>query len=168
MGTSGYLLSVTLHVLAACIWVGSGVFLAAGVLPYFRKRPVGELLDFVAWSAPRLRWLGWSSFAVLLVTGVVNLAYRGFEWSRLVSGDFARDPFVHTLFEKLVLVTLVMGLAAYHDFWLGPRTLALRRASPDAPAAQRARRLTIRVGQLNLLLTLLVVVTAVMLVRGRP
>lgn len=164
-----YLLSVWLHIMAAMVWIGSSVFLVVGVLPYFRRADDPHAaLDYIAWSVPRLRAIGWACFATLIATGIFILDFRGYDWVHLFDGSLFRGPFGRTLAEKLGLVIVVLLLSAYHDFRLGPRTLELRRAAPDSPEAQRARKMTIRAGQVNLVLALLIVALGVMLVRGRP
>ncbi len=162
-----YLLSVWLHIIAACVWIGSSVFLVVGVLPFFRGRDDRLFLDFIVWSAPRLRAVGWGSLAVLLVTGVYNLAARGLTFGQALDGSLWHGPFGRTLAEKLAVVVLIVVLTAFHDFYWGPRTLALRRLDPGSAAAQRARKVTMRLGQVSLLLSLIAVFLAVMLVRGR-
>jgi len=58
-----------LHVIAATIWVG-GQFTLAGLVPVLR--PLGA--DATRAAARRFNVLAWPAFAVLLATGVWNLA----------------------------------------------------------------------------------------------
>ena len=66
---------------------------------------------------------------------------------------------------KLVLVLLVLLLSAVHDFAVGPRAAALKRADPDSVRARSLGRLASRIARANLLLTLAILALAVMLVR---
>jgi len=92
---------VTLHVLAATIWVGGQVLLGA-LVPVLRKeapqatRPVARRFAVVAWWA----------FAVLLATGVWNVLA---EWHELDRG--ART----VLAVKLTAVVVSGGAALMHQ-----------------------------------------------------
>jgi uncharacterized membrane protein len=160
-----YLVSVWLHVLAAASWIGCLVFIAAVLVPTLRRQPDGALArDVLVATGPALRRLGWTSFAILFVTGLVNLGGRGFSWEdagwRLWQGPFGR-----AFGWKMGLFALVLALSAVHDFRWGPRAAA---AAPGSPEALRLRRLASWLGRLNLLLALAIVAFAVMLVRGWP
>ena len=63
---------VTLHVLAATIWVGGQIVLAALVGPLRRAAP-----ESVAVAARTFAWVGWPAYAVLIVTGMWNLSAGG-------------------------------------------------------------------------------------------
>jgi uncharacterized membrane protein len=162
-----YVFSVWLHIIAACVWIGSSVFLVVVVLPFFRSRPDQLFIEFIVWSAPRLRAVGWGSLGVLAASGIVNLYARGIGVATLLDGTFWRSPLGRTLGEKLAVVAVIVVVTAFHDFYWGPRTLALRRLDPGSMAAQRARKVTMRLGQVSLVLSLVAVFLAVMLVRGR-
>ncbi len=89
-----------LHIVAACIWIGGQVTIAA-VIPMLRDqrelaRRVGRRYQTVAWPA----------FAVLIVTGLLNVADAGLRWSQLFDSPTGR-----TLVVKLAFVAL-SGLAA--------------------------------------------------------
>jgi putative copper export protein len=86
-----------LHVLAATVWVGGQLTLAA-LVPALR--PLGAEVTSVA--ARQFRRVAWPAFAVLLVTGVWNVA-------ALSPPERGRTV---TLAVKLVAV-IVSGLAAF-------------------------------------------------------
>jgi len=162
MGTL-YLVSVWLHVLAAATWFGTMVFLAAVLVPTLRAHGDDALRSrLLAASGSRLRALGWTSFAVLAVTGTVNLVSRGYDLADL-GGRLWWGPFGRAFTWKMVLVAVILVLSAFHDFRLGPRSA---RAVPGSPEALRLRRTASWMGRLNLLLGLAVIYLAVMLVRG--
>ena len=86
-----------LHVLAATVWVGGQLVLAAAV----------PALRAVSADAPRAaarayNRVAWPAFAVLIVTGIWNIAAEGDRGS----------SYRRTLTIKLVVV-LISGLAAY-------------------------------------------------------
>jgi len=106
LSISGHTLILWLHVVAACIWIGGQVTVAA-IIPLLRDqrdlaRRVGRRYQAVAWPA----------FAVLIVTGVVNVGNAGLHWSQLLDSSAGR-----TLVVKLVLV----ALSGLHSFLQAPR-----------------------------------------------
>ena len=113
----------------------------------------------------RFRTVGWWTIAVLVVTGVVNLHYRG--WLRwegvLASGAFWRTGVGHALAAKLVAVTVILVASFVHDFVLGPAAGRLEAGSEGALAARRKAALLARV---NALVGVAIVVAAVRLARG--
>jgi putative copper export protein len=159
-----YHVSVWLHLAAAASWVGSLVFIAAVLVPVLRRGDEATRSRVLRESGPALRALGWISFAVLLVTGVFNIAARGYRL-RDLDDRLWQGPFGHALTWKLLLFAGVLGLSAVHDFRLGPRAAGLE---PGSPAALRSRRLASWIGRLNLLLALAILFFATMLVRGWP
>jgi putative copper export protein len=97
---------LTLHVLAATIWVGGQIVLAALVGVLRRVAP-----EAVAPAARVFAWVGWPAFAVLIVTGFWNLQVSG----RMAPGGMA-GGYGATLLVKMALV-LLSGLgAALHTF----------------------------------------------------
>lgn len=181
-----YQLSVFLHILSAVIWIGGMLFLALVVVPVTRGLPPAERATLFGAVGRRFRAVGWVCIGVLLVTGTINAAYRGVTWENLFAAGLWSSPFGTTLALKLGVVLVMLGLSVYHDFVIGPRSvrvLALAVSAPGAcpggppsPAtrpdliaeAGRLRRQASVVGRLEAILALLVLVLAIMLVRGVP
>lgn len=102
-----------LHVLAATIWVGGQLVLAA-LVPALRK--FGAEVPRAA--AVRFNQVAWAAFAVLIVTGVWNII--------AVRGDVRHDPdYRTTLIVKLVAVAISGIAAALHARARGPAGLAV-------------------------------------------
>ncbi len=143
------------------------VFLALVIVPITRRlEPRGLAVSLIAQSGRRFRRVGWVCLAVLVLTGVLNLAYRGFGWGDVWSGNIFAGTFGRTLGVKLSLVATLLMISIVHDFWLGPRATAVGQAAPDSFEARRLRRWASWLGRLNLLLALAVIALAVVLVRG--
>ncbi|NUQ38502.1 MAG: CopD family protein [Caldilineales bacterium] len=162
-----YLFSVWLHVVAAIIWIGGALFLALVLVPATRQAAYrGIAPALIQWSGARFRSISWVCLATLLLSGICNLAYRGFGWADLWSGQLWQGPFGRTLGIKLLLVALILLLSAVHDFVIGPQ--ARERWQADATAAEtlRLRRRASWFGRINLLLALIVTALGVTLVRG--
>ena len=168
-----YQLSVFLHILSAVIWIGGMLFLALVVVPVTRPLPPGERAALVGAVGRRFRAVGWACIAVLLVTGVVNSAYRGITPENLFTAALWSSPFGTTLALKLGVVAVMLALSVYHDFVIGPRSVrVLEQATVPGSAALaeagRLRRLASIVGRAEASLALVVLVLAIMLVRGVP
>jgi putative copper export protein len=94
-------LRLSLHVLAATVWVG-GQLTLAGLVPGLRA--LGD--DVPRTVARRFSRIAWPAFAVLVVTGIWNLL-------ALPIGDFGTRWQV-TLMVKLVVVAAAGVAAAVH------------------------------------------------------
>jgi putative copper export protein len=158
---TAYVASVYLHILAAATWVGGIIFLVAVVVPALRRAPNAELLRVTVF---RFRAVGWIAFLVLLVTGLYNLHVRGIGWTELTDPEYRATSQGKALLIKLACFAAVLVLSAIHDFSIGPRALAaMEQGTPEAP---RLRRLTGLIGRINGAITLVIVLCAVIVVRG--
>lgn len=159
-----YLATVTVHVLAALIWLGGTLFFALAA-PVLRQVPDDRLrADLFDALGRRFRLVGWTCVGVLLASGIVELRLRGW-WGSAFWGrpGLLTTTLGATLAWKVGLVLLMISLQAAHDFWLGPR------ASLAASGSQEARRLrarAARLARLNAVAGLALVYVAVRLSRG--
>lgn len=152
-----YLLSVTLHVLAAMLWVGGMGFFALVVVPVIRRTSSKEQArDVLRATGTRFATIGWIALGTLVLTGLGNLGFRGL-FPALATASFWRSSYGTILAMKLSAVALVLVLSLFHS-------LDARRPSPTDEARARATSL----GRVTFLLSIIVVVLAVMLVRGGP
>ena len=110
-----------LHVLAACIWIGGQVTVAA-VIPLLRGQA-----GLAAMAGRRYQAIAWPAFAVLIGTGVANAANAHITWGSLGSTAVGR-----TLVTKLGFVALSGLAAGVHAFLQAPR--AGRRGGPPSAA----------------------------------
>jgi putative copper export protein len=101
-----------LHSLAAAIWVG-GQFALAGVVPVLRKE-APESTKAVARAFARLAW---PAFAVLVITGMWNLAEVD-----LANTDTAYQV---TVFVKVAVALVAAAAAAIHSIGTSKLALAL-------------------------------------------
>lgn len=112
---------LTLHILAAAIWVG-GQLVLGGLIP--AVRPAGP--DRIRAVAHAFQRIAWPAFGVVIITGVWNL-------TAISAADQSREWWT-TLLVKLTLVATSGLAAAIHVLVLGP---AVRKA-PDPAARRRA------------------------------
>ena len=160
-----YHLNVTLHLLAALLWLGGMFFLAVVGAPVLRTvEPPALRAELFRRIGAGFRTAGWAAIAVLLVTGVLNLWFRGFlRWEVLASGAFWSTRWGMALAWKLAAVALMLAFQAIHDFVHGP---AASRVTPGTPEAARMRRRAALLARANAVLGLVVVAAAVRLARG--
>lgn len=160
-----YYINVTIHVLAAMLWLGGMFFLGvvgAPVLRAIEPPPLRQRLFQQLGS--RFRLVGWWAIGVLLVTGVINLYFRGWlHWNGvLASASFWRTGVGLALVAKLSIVLVMVGTSAVHDFIQGPRA---GRAAPGSPEAIGFRRRAALLARVNAILGVLLVIAAVRLAR---
>ncbi len=162
-----YLLSVWIHILTAMLWLGGALFISLVIAPALR-RPASRqaALATVQAIGPGLRHLGWMSFLVLLLTGLMNIIGRWGSLAPLAHAEFWRTPATHAFAGKLLLFVVILGLSAVHDFNIGPRAADLAVSAPGRPETLRLRRWAAWLGRVNVLLGLVVVACAVIVVRG--
>lgn len=158
--------NVTLHVLAAMLWLGGMFFLGVVGAPVLRAvEPPALRQRLFQTLGTRARDVGWWAIAVLLVTGVANLHFHGWlHWDGVLgSTAFWRTGTGHALALKLLAVTAMLVVSITHDFILGPRA---GRAAPGSPAALGMRRRAALLARANALIGVVVVIAAVRLARG--
>jgi copper resistance protein D len=160
-----YHLNVTLHVLAALLWLGGMFFFAAVGAPVLRRvEPPALRAELFRTLGAGFRNVGWAAIAVLLVTGVLNLHFHGLLLAELwLDAGFWASGYGHTLGWKLGTVAIMVTTSAVHDFAWGPRA---SRLTPGSPAAVSARRRAAWLARANAVVGLVLVVAAVRLARG--
>lgn len=159
-----YYLNVTVHVLAALLWLGGMFFLAAVGAPALRELDAPLRAELFRRLGEQFRRVGWVAIGVLILTGIANLQFRGMlSWDVLGSGAFWATSYGHALAWKLGAVAAMLVASAVHDFMLGP---AASRERPGTPEAVRLRRRAAQLARLNALAGVIVVIAAVRLARG--
>lgn len=160
-----YTLNVFLHILAAFVWLGGMFFLGLVGAPALRavEPPALRSALFRALGL-RFRRIGWIAIGILLLTGILNLHFRGLlRPDSIGSAAFWATPYGVALAWKLGLVTAMLVLSALHDFVLGPRS---SRLDPRSPEAASARRRAAWMGRINALLGVALLLAAIRLARG--
>lgn len=162
-----YKTSVFLHILSAIFWIGGMLFTAIVLVPASHHKLLkgkrGSLFTIVGKKFSRLSWV---FFAVLIVTGYIQLWTRGYTIDYLLTDEFWETSFGTTLGIKLTLFSLVLIISGLHDFWLGPKAARLIDEQPESSKTKKFRKVTSWIGRLNLLLGLLILYCAITLVRG--
>ena len=160
---SWYHLNVSIHVFAALVWLGGMFFLALVGAPALRtiESPALRAQLFKV-LGERFRTVGWVCIILLLITGLLNLQFRGLLSAQLFNGSFWATSYGRALALKLLAVLFMLVLQTIHDFFHGP---AASRSTPGTPEALRMRRQAAMMARVSALLGILVVLTAVRLAR---
>jgi putative copper resistance protein D len=161
-----YYASVTVHVLAAMLWLGGMLFLAVVGAPVLRAvEPPALRQRLFHLLGLRFRTVGWWSIATLVATGLLNLHYRGWlRWDGVLgAAAYWRTDVGHALAWKLGAVGAMLVVSLVHDFVVGPRA---SQADPGSPHALALRRRAALLARGNALLGLVMVIAAVRLARG--
>jgi uncharacterized membrane protein len=161
-----YYLNVTVHVLAAMLWLGGMFFLGVVGAPVLRAvEPEVLRQRLFSELGERFRTAGWWAIAVLVLTGTLGLYYRGWlHWSGVLGeASFWSTPTGHALGTKLAAVVVMIGIELVHDFVQGPRAA---RAMAGSAEAILLRRRAAWLARINALVGVLLVAAAIRLARG--
>ncbi|HSJ32223.1 MAG TPA: DUF4149 domain-containing protein [Longimicrobiales bacterium] len=162
---SFYFINVTVHVFAALLWLGGMFFLAVVGAPVLRSVEPPELRALLFRRlGEQFRIVGWIAIAILLITGTLNLWFRGMlSLEVLGSGEYWSTRYGRSLAWKLGAVTAMLIVQAVHDFIVGP---AASRVAPGTPQALATRKRAALLARLSAVLGIIVVIAAVRLARG--
>ena len=158
-----YILSVWLHVLLACIWVGGMIYTAAVVIPFAVKQAPDERQRIIRGQARKFRMIGWTSVVLLVVTGLVNVTHYYPRGSAGESFGMIFSPGGNFwLRRKLEVFVLMVALVLLHD------VLSMRAAKQSAGprGAAPGNKLGSIAAAVATLLALIVLYCSVRLVRG--
>ena len=148
-----------LHILAATIWVGPQVFLFVAAVPAIRTvEDLQVRTRIMRVLTTRFGWLAWGAMLVLVTTGIANLYEHALSVEELFELNFG------IIFQvKMTLVIATVALTALHTFVIGPRLLSLQESAADEVQVASARRVSIIVSSVNLLLALGIIFCAALL-----
>ena len=155
-----YILSVWLHVLLACVWVGGLIYTAAVVVPFAVKQGPEERQRILRGLARKFRMIAWSSLVLLVITGFYNATQRYAVDSIGALFDKTRVGF--WLPRKLEFFTLMVLLILFHDITSIRAAKKYEGSSASAPG----NRLGSIAAAIATLLALGVLYFSVRIVRG--
>ena len=148
----------TLHVILAGVWLGGVVFTTAVVSPALKamKWTETERVRVRSVIGKQYARVGTTNLVLLFIFAVLDGLLKGFG---------------AILYVEYVLLAVVFGLVAAHGAYFGRRLAGLAEVEQHAGSAEEARslaekrhalqRLSLGVSQLNLLLSVIVVILAV-------
>lgn len=109
-----YRIAVTLHVLAAVLWLGHMFVWSLFAGPALKRVQPPETAEMLRERSVHLGALGWPALAVLIPTGLYQLGFRGVGLGDLVTLRFLGLPDGGALAVKLALV---LWMIAYQAIW---------------------------------------------------
>jgi uncharacterized membrane protein len=148
----------TLHVILAGVWLGGVVFTTAVVSPALKAMKWTEIERVRVRSVIGKQYarVGTTNLVLLFIFAVLDGLLKGLG---------------AILYVEYVLLAVVFGLVAAHGAYFGRRLAGLAEVEQRAGSAEKARslaekrhalqRLSLGVSQLNLLLSVIVVILAV-------
>lgn len=156
-----YVISVFIHIVSACIWLGGMLFLILAFIPGIKNHP--DKVDLIASVSLKFRTVGTVALVLLLITGFIQLEYRGVQWNM--------DFLLHTSFGKLVGLKLLVFLgiiliSIVHDYFLGSKAIEAWKKDPEHVETLRLRNSSRMMGRMSFLLAIAAVLLGVLLSRG--
>lgn len=148
-----------LHILAATVWVGPQVFLAAAAIPAVRTiEDAKERARVMRIITTRFGYLAWGAMVVLVITGIGNI------YENDLSTDYLFNHNWGTIFEvKMMLVIATVALTALHSFVIGPRMVRLQESVSGEAQLAPMRRLSIVISGANGMIALGIIFCAALL-----
>jgi uncharacterized membrane protein len=157
-----YSIVVTVHVLAAVVWIGGVLFIGAVLLPAAKQLDDATRRQVISLAAKRFRLIGWAALLVLIGTGSWMAWSWGMRPATIADGSFFAAPRHRVLGLKMLLVLLMATISGLHDWWLGPRTAAAAREGADP---RQLRKRAMLFGQATALLSVIIAALAVFVAR---
>ena len=155
-----YILSVFIHVVSACVWVGGMMFLILAFIPGVKNHP--DKVDLIAKVSLKFRNVGIVVLSLLFITGFFQLEFRGVQWNLEY---LTKNPFGKIAALKILVFIGIAIISLIHDYYLGTRAIEAWKNQPDHPNTIKLRNLSRMLGRISFLLALLAVFLGVILVR---
>lgn len=161
MGHQIYILTIFLHIVAACLWLGGMLFLILAFIPGIKNHP--DKINLIAQISLKFRKVGIVALIVLLITGIAQLENRGVQWT---VEYFTDSPFGRMAGLKILVFIAIIAVSLVHDHYLGTRAIEAWKNRPDHPETVKLRSLSRILGRISFLLALSAVLIGIILVRG--
>lgn len=156
-----YITSVFIHIIAACLWVGGMLFLMFAFIPGIKKHP--DKVNLILRVSQKYRVAGGVSLVMLFITGIIQLEYRGVQWT---FEYFTSSPFGKIAGLKILDFTGIVFISLIHDYYLGSRTIEAWKNNPEHHKTIQLRNRSRLLGRVSFLIALIAVFLGVILVRG--
>ncbi len=105
-----------LHLLANAAWVGGLLYIGLVLLPTLNAQPTQDWAAVLAFGLPRFSVVALTSVIFLAATGSLNTTVHLTMLQQLWTTTYGR-----VLLVKIGIFLLMMGISAYHAFFLRPR-----------------------------------------------
>ena len=154
---SFYYISVWLHIVCAAFWIGGMLFLPLVLLPGIKNNPERSQLLMV--TGLKFRFYGYIVLSILLLTGILNMYFRGinFSWNFFTTSHYGRLVIV-----KVILFLIILLVSLIHDLYVGRKAVSEVKES-DRRKLKLIARWT---GRILLLISLTMAYLGVVISRG--
>ena len=151
-----YYISVWLHIIGATFWIGGMLFLPLVLLPGIKDHPDRKRLLMV--TGLKFRFYGYIVLAMMFVTGLLNIYFRGITFSMKF---FFESKYGSLVSLKILLFITMIIISIFHDLLFGRE--AAEEQLMDDPALKLIARWT---GRLLLLISIIMVYIGIVISRG--
>jgi putative copper export protein len=154
---TAYYISVWLHIICAAFWIGGMLFLPLVLLPGIKNNP--ERRQVLMVTGLKFRFYGWIVLSLLVVTGFLNIHFRGIHFSR---SFFTQSSYGRLVVVKIILFITILLVSLVHDLLVGSRAVqaSLETAGPNRVQVARWS------GRILLLVSLTMAFLGVIISRG--
>lgn len=122
--------SLWLHVCSLVLWIGTMGFFLFAFAPAVHGLPPGSGVQALNKGRKSFEALSWIAIALLLLTGSLNLTFRGME-----SGLLLGEPYFFILAVKLLLFLAMLFHYSLQVFKYGPKIASLTaQTAQDTPS----------------------------------
>jgi putative copper export protein len=154
---AGYYASVWLHIVAGAFWIGGMLFLPLVLLPAIKNNP--ERRTLLMATGLKFRFYGYIMLSILLVTGMLNMYFRGlhFSWAFFTESRYGRLVSL-----KIILFSTILLASLVHDFLAGKKAMEKLQEGENTKFILIARW----TGRMLLLISLIMAYLGVIISRG--
>lgn len=156
-----YVLSVFIHIVSACIWLGGMLFLILAFIPGIKNHP--DKVDLIASVSLKFRTVGTIALVLLLISGYIQLEYRGIQWD---IDFFLNNTFGKIAGLKILVFIGIIFISIFHDYFLGTKAIEAWKKDPEHSETLRLRNLSRLMGRTSFLLAIIAVFLGVLISRG--
>lgn len=162
-----FVVSMWIHLLAAITWIGGLLFITMVLVPTLRMPELrANALVLLRVTGRKFQRIAYATLVTLVATGAANVLLKIGSWDAVAAA--LPTTYGRLLVAKVGLVLVVIALALYHDFVVGPAATRAMEADARGAAALALRRQASWIGRINTLLSLVIMTLALLLVRGVP
>jgi len=152
--TSWYYISVWLHIVGASFWIGGMLFLPFVLLPGIKNHP--DRKNLLMATGLKFRFYGYIVLAMLFITGLLNIYFRGLSFS---FNFFIRTRYGQLVELKIILFVLMITISLLHDLIVGRKAI-------EQTENQNIKLIASWTGRLLLLIALIMAYIGVVISRG--
>jgi putative copper export protein len=150
-----YYISVWLHIIGAAFWIGGMLFLPLVLLPGIKNHP--DRRNLLMATGLKFRFYGYIVLAMMLITGLLNIYFRGisFSWQFFFESRYGRLVSL-----KLILFIVMILVSLFHDLFAG------RKAIDQIQNRDQLKKIASWTGRILLLIALAMAYIGVLISRG--